>query len=68
VARRAQRGREPGGDMIRYASAEGRRTLPRGEVATVAIRVRRGERVIVVDVAVRASHDLPCRRQLVRTG
>jgi len=37
-------------------------------MAAVAIRVRRGEGVIVVDVAVGAGIDLARRRQLVRTN
>ncbi len=67
MARGAQRSREARGDVIRYASAKGRRALPGGYVATVAIRVRRREVVVVSDVAVRASNDFACGLKLMRT-
>jgi hypothetical protein len=54
-------------DVIRHIAAEGWRALPRSDVATVAIRVRRGEGVVVPDVAIGASHDLASRCQLMRT-
>jgi len=39
VARRAQRGREARGDVVRHAAAKGRRTLPGRLVAAVTIGV-----------------------------
>jgi len=63
----AQRRRETRGNVIRHGAAKGRRAVPGRLVATVAIRVRRRERVIVADVAVRASVHLACWRHLMRT-
>jgi hypothetical protein len=67
MAGRALGRRESRGDVIRYIAAEGWRALPRGDMATVAIRVRRGEGVVVPDVAIGASHDFASRCQLMRT-
>lgn len=39
------------GDVIRHAPAEGLRALPRGQMATITIGVRRGQRIVVADVA-----------------
>ena len=63
---RAERRRETRGNVIRNTSAEGRRAVPGRLVAAVAIRVRRCEVVVVIDVAVGAGVDLAGRRHLVR--
>lgn len=67
VALATQRRREARGDVIGHASAKRRRAVPRGLMATVAIRIRGSERVVVIDVAVRAGVHLARRRHLVRT-
>jgi len=54
VARRAQRSGEGRRNMVRHVSAKRRRAVPRRLMAAVAIRVCRRERVVVVDVTVRA--------------
>ena len=61
VAARAHGRGEVRRHVIRYAPAKGRRALPRRFMAAVAIRVRRRQVVVVVDVAVRAGHHLPRR-------
>lgn len=61
VASRALRRRESRGDVIRNVAAESRRALPRSDMATVTIRVRRGERVVVADVTIRTGHDFSSR-------
>jgi len=66
VAGRTKRGREARGNVIRHTAAERLRALPGRDVATVAIRVRRGEGVVVADVAIRASHNFAGRRELMR--
>ena len=66
MALRTERGREACGNVIRHVSTIRRRAVPRRLVAPVAIRVRRGERIVVVDVAVRAGVHLARRSQLVR--
>lgn len=53
--------------MIRHVAADGLRAQPGRLMASIAIRIRRGERVIVVDVAVRAGHHFARGCQLVRT-
>ena len=53
--------------MVWHIPAEGGRTVPGRLVATVAIRVRGREIIVVVDVAVRAGVRFACRRHLVRT-
>ena len=68
VARRTHGSRKPRGNVVRYAPAERGRALPGGLVASIAVRVRRGEVVVVPGMAVRASDDFPGGRQLVRTG
>jgi len=67
VARRTHGSRKARGNVVRYASTQRRRALPRRLVAPVAIRVRSRKGVIVVDVAVRAGIHLARRRHLVRT-
>ena len=67
VASRALGRRESCGDVIRHIATEGWRALPSGNVATVAIRIRGCEGVVVPDVAIGASHDFASRRQLMRT-
>ncbi len=52
--------------MIWYHSTHRRGALPSGDVAAVAIRVRRREGVVVAHVAVGAGHDFTHRRHLVR--
>jgi len=47
-------------------STHRRGALPSGDVAAVAIRVRRREGEVVAHVAVGAGHDFPGRRHLVR--
>jgi len=53
--------------VVWHISAKGGRAVPRRLVAAVAIRVRRREIIVVVDVAVRAGTHLARRRHLVRT-
>ena len=67
MASRALRSREACRHVIRYISTQGLRALPCRLVTSIAIRVRGRQRVIVVDVAIRAGIHLPRRRQLVRT-
>ena len=67
MALAAQGGRESRGNVVRHTSAKGGRTVPGRLVATVAIRVRGREIIVVVDVAVRAGVRFACRRHLVRT-
>jgi len=62
-----QRRREARRNVIRHGAAKSRRAIPGRLVAAVAIRVRRRERVIVADVAVRAEIHLACWRHLMRT-
>ena len=68
VARRTHGGRKARGNVVRYAPGHLGRAQPCGLVASIAIRVRCGEVVVVPRMAVRASDYFPCRRQLVRTG
>jgi len=51
--------------MVRDAAAERRSAVPSGLVTTVAIRVRRGERVVVIDVAIGAGVHFARGGQLV---
>ena len=67
MARRAHGRREAGGDVIRNTSADGLRARPCCLVAPVAVRVRRRERIVVVDMAVGAGVHLARRCHLVRT-
>ena len=60
--------RKARGNVIGNTSAIRRRAIPRCLMAPVAIRVRRSERIVVVDVAVRAGVHFARRGQLVRTG
>jgi len=60
-----QRRREARRNVVRHGAAKRRRAIPRRLVTTVAIRVRRRERIVVTDVAVRASVHLACWRQLM---
>jgi len=53
--------------VVGHVSAKRLRALPGGDVAAVAVRVRRVERVVVIDVAVRAGNDFAGWCQLVRT-
>ena len=53
--------------MIRYRAAERLRADPGWLVATVTIRIRGGESVIVPHVTVGAGHDFPCWRKLMGT-
>ena len=55
-------------NVIRNASAHGRRALPGGLVAAIAIGICRREVIVVPDVAVRAGDYLSCRGQLVRAS
>ena len=66
VAGGALRCREARGNVIRNIAAESLRAGPGRLVAAVAIRVRRGKCVVVVDVAVGAGVYLAGRCQLVR--
>lgn len=68
MARRAHGGGEARCNVIRNASANGRRALPGCLVASIAIGIRRSEVVIVSDMAVRAGDYLSCRGQLVRAS
>jgi len=52
--------------VIRYRPTERLRAHPSWLVAAIAIRVCRGEGVVVADVAVRAGHNFPGWLQLVR--
>jgi len=61
VASRALRRRESCGDVIRNVAAESRRALPRSDMATVAVRIRGSERVVVADVTIRTGHDFSSR-------
>ena len=67
VTRRTHGSQKARRNVVRYASTQRRRALPRRLVAPVAIRVRGRKGVIVVDVAVRAGSDLARWRHLVRT-
>jgi hypothetical protein len=62
VARRTLRCRETRRNVVRHASAQSLRAGPRRLVASVAIRVRSRERIVVIYVAVRAGHHLACWR------
>ena len=55
----------PGGDMVGNRTTKGLRAVPLRHVATVTSRVRRGQRVIVTDVAVRAGLNAAWRRHHV---
>jgi len=63
----AQRRREARGNVVRHGATKRRRAIPGRLVTTVAIRVRRRERIVVTDVAVRAGVHLACWRHLMRT-
>ena len=65
VARGAKRSRKIRGDVVWHIPAKRRRAVPGRLVAAVAIRIRRGEVVIVPDMAVRAGVHLARRSQLV---
>ena len=67
MALRAQRSREARRNVIRHRPAKGRRAVPGGLVAAVAIRIRGCKRVVVIEVAVRAKIHFPRGRHLVRT-
>ena len=60
-------GGERRGDVIRHLPAKGLRAQPSRLMASIAIRVRHRESVVVADVAVSAGHDFTGRRHLVRT-
>jgi len=57
VASRTLGSRESCGDVIGNVAAESRGALPRSDMATVTIRIRGRERVVVADVAIRTGHD-----------
>lgn len=63
---RTERSRKARGNVVRHSATKRRRAVPSRLVAAVAVRVRRGERVVVPYMAVRASHDFARRRHLVR--
>lgn len=67
VALRTERRWETRRNVIGHASAKRRRAVPRRLMAPVAIRVRGGEVIVVIDVAVRAGVHLACRSHLVGT-
>jgi hypothetical protein len=67
VAGRAERRREASRNVIWHGPTEGRRAVPGGLMATVAVRVRGGEGIVVTHVAIGAGHDFPGRRHLVGT-
>ena len=67
VTGRTLRGREARSDVIRNIAAQRLRALPSGDVAAVTVRVRRREGVVVVGVAVRASHHFACGLKLMRS-
>jgi len=50
-------GRVPGGDVIRHAAAKSLRAVPFRQVASIADRIRRSERIVVADMAIGASLD-----------
>lgn len=58
--------REARGNVVRHSAAKRRGAIPSGLVATVAIRVRGREAIVVAHVAIRAGHDFARWRQLVR--
>src|ERR1700692_2613957 len=66
MALRTERGREPCRNVVRNSAAKGRRAVPSRLVAPVAIRVRRGEGIVVADVGIGAGYHFAGRRQLVR--
>ena len=68
MALAAQGRRESRSNVVRHAPAKGGGTVPRRLVAAVAVGVRRGEVVVVVDVAVRAGAYFAGWRHLVRTN
>ena len=68
VARRTLRCWEACRNVVRNRASQGLCAGPRRLVASVAIRVRRRERIVVVHMAVRAGHYFARRRQLMRTG
>ena len=65
MASGALRSGEAGGDVIWNVAAERLGAGPGSLVTTVAIRVRDGEGVVVVDVAIGAGTDFSGRSQLV---
>jgi len=67
VAARTERGRKARRDVVGDVTAEGRRAIPGGLMAAVAIGVGRGEIVVVSDVTIRAEVHFSCRSELVRT-
>jgi len=68
VARGALRGRKTRRKVVRDVSAKRRSGIPGRLVAAVAVRIRHGESVVVIDVAIRTLLDLGlCRwRHLMR--
>ena len=67
MAARAERCRKACRDVVRHSTAKRRRAVPSRLVAAVAIRVRRGEGIVVAHVAIRASRNFARRRHLMRT-
>lgn len=65
MTRRTHGSRKARSDVIRHATAIRRRAIPRRLMAPIAIGVRRSKVVVVANVAIRASDDLPGRLQLV---
>ena len=65
------RGWVPRGDVIRHRTAQRLRAVPLRQVAAGTNRVRRGQRIVVIDVAVRAGlhasarswHDVPASQR-----
>lgn len=60
VASRTHGRREARGNVVRHTSTDCRRAVPRRLVATVAIRVRRRQVVVIPYMAVRAGDYFPC--------
>ena len=67
MALRTEGCRKTRGDVIRHGTAKGRRAVPGRLVAAVAIGIRSGEAVVVVDVAVGAGIHFARWRELMRT-
>ena len=60
VARGTHGRREACGNVVRHTSANCRRAVPRRLVATVAIRVRRRQVIVIANMAVRAGDYFSC--------